>query len=66
MSKQSILEKVNKEKKELDNKIVSLNSFLSKNKPKDFDNKQWKLLKEQIKHMAMYAIVLERRIELLK
>lgn len=66
MSKQNALEKVTTEKKELDAKISVLNSFLSKNKPRDFDNKQWKLIKKQVQLMTMYSIVLEDRIKLLK
>lgn len=55
-------ERVVSEKSELEAKITKLREFLAE--PQDITNENTVLLEVQLAHMANYATVLARRIEL--
>ena len=54
--------RVLKEFIELNNKIHSLNEFLSKDKPENVELSQWELLQQQLRIMQEYRFILEMRI----
>jgi hypothetical protein len=60
----SVLERMRHELHSLAGRLGSLREFLNGDKASTIDPAQLELLKEQEKHMAAYADVLRRRIEL--
>lgn len=62
--KKNHLDRMQKEAKKLNKKLVKLEVFIRKGKPADISDDEWELMKQQAEHMALYRNKLESRIKI--
>lgn len=58
------LDRMQKESKKLNKKLVKLEAFIRKGKPADISDDEWELMKQQAEYMALYRNKLESRIKI--
>lgn len=64
--KKNYLDRMQKEVKKLNKKLVKLEAFIRKGKPADISDDEWALLKQQAEYMVLYRDTLGLRLEIAK